>query len=92
MTVGFGRMARVVLSIFYAMLRAVLGLVVLRARSDAAKDVELLVLRHEVAVLRWQINRPRREPQDRLLSAALSRLLPPEPRRCRINSPSTLLR
>ena len=68
-----------------------LGLVILRARSEAAKDVEQLVLRHEVAVLRWQINRPRREPQDRLLSA-LSRLLPPEPRRCRINSPSTLLR
>ena len=80
------------MSIAYATVRPMLGLVILRARSEAAKDVEQLVLRHEVAVLRWQINRPRREPQDRLLSAALSRLLPPEPRRCRINSPSTLLR
>ena len=85
-------MSGVLLSIAYATVRTMLGLVILRARSEAAKDVEQLVLRHEVAVLRWQINRPRREPQDRLLSAALSRLLPPEPRRCRINSPSTLLR
>jgi hypothetical protein len=43
---AFGRMVRVMLSIMYAAVRAVLGLVVLRARGGAAKDVELLMLRH----------------------------------------------
>lgn len=48
-------MGRVLLSIFYAMRRAVFGLVVVRGRTSAVKDVELLVLRHEVAVLRRQV-------------------------------------
>jgi putative transposase len=82
----------VLLSIAYATVRTMLGLVILRARDDAAKDVELLVLRHEVAVLRRQVNRPRLEPQDRLVLAALSRLLPQQLRRCRIVTPATLLR
>jgi putative transposase len=85
-------MGRVLLSIAYATVRTMLGLVILRARDDAAKDVELLVLRHEVAVLRRQVNRPRLEPQDRLVLAALSRLLPQQLRRCRIVTPATLLR
>ena len=69
-------MVRVLLSILYAITRTMLGLVVLRARSEAAKNVELLVLRHKVAVLSQQVNRPRLQPKDRLLLAALSRLLP----------------
>src|SRR5664279_2058636 len=73
-------MARVLLSIAYATVRTMLGLVILRARGSPAKDVELLVLRHEVAVLRRQVNRPRLEPKDRLVLAALSRLLPPQHR------------
>src|SRR5664280_1161134 len=85
-------MARVLLSIAYATVRTMLGLVILRARGSPAKDVELLVLRHEVAVLRRQVNRPRLEPKDRLVLAALSRLLPPQLRRCRIVAPATLLR
>src|SRR5664279_3138239 len=83
---------RVLLSIAYATVRTMLGFLVLRARSDAAKDLELLVLRHEVALLRQQVTRPRLEPQDRLLLAALSRLLPRQQTRCRIVTPATLLR
>jgi hypothetical protein len=89
---GFGRMVWVLLSILYAMARAVLGLVVLRGRGGAAKDVELLVLRHEVAVLRRQVLPPRLAPQDRLVLAALSRLLLRPLWRSRIVSPATLLR
>jgi putative transposase len=65
-----------VLSIVYAVARAAFGLLMLRGRSRAAKDVELLVLRHEVTVLHRQVCRPRLEPKDRMLLAALCRMLP----------------
>jgi transposase InsO family protein len=63
----------------------------LLARSAAVKDIEILVLRHEVTVLRRQISRPRPGWSDRAILSALARLLPPQLRRRRLVSPATLL-
>ena len=74
------------------MLSRVLSWLTLLARSEAAKDVEILVLRHEVDVLRRHNPRPTLSWVDRALLSALSRLLPPPLRRIRLVSPRTLLR
>ena len=60
----------------YLALRRVLELIVLCCRSAGAKEVEILVLRHELAVLRRQHPRPRPQPMDRALLAELSHQLP----------------
>jgi putative transposase len=67
---------RMLLSIWYQMVRWLLGLTVVLVRRDLSKDAELLVLRHENAVLRRQITRVHYTPADRMWLTALSRLLP----------------
>ena len=75
----------------YLLMVRLFGWVVLLARSDISKDVEILVLRHEVAVLRRQIARPKPDWADRAMIAALTRLLPRHLRLHRIVTPATLL-
>ncbi len=67
---------RVLMKIFYLLLRWLFGLAVLAFRGDQAKDAELLVLRHENAVLRRHAGRVRYEPADRAWFAALARFIP----------------
>ena len=67
------------------------GWVALLARSGISKDVEILVLRHEVAVLRRQVARPKPDWADRAVITALARLLPRHLQLRRIVTPATLL-
>ena len=64
------------LKIVYLLTCRVFALAVLAFRGDRAKDAELLVLRHENAVLRRHVGRVRYDPADRVWLAALARLLP----------------
>ena len=64
------------LKIVYVLVRRILGLAVLLSRKDITKEAELLVLRHENAVLRRQAGRVRYGPADRVWFAALAQLLP----------------
>jgi putative transposase len=70
------------------------GWLVLLGRSQASKDAEIMVLRHEVAVLRRQVTRPKPDWADRAVLAvlaALARLLPAVLRAHRLVTPGTLL-
>jgi putative transposase len=60
---------------FYRLVRLVIDLLVVRGRRDRSKDVEILVLRHQLAVLHRQVARPRFEPDDRALLSGLARAL-----------------
>jgi putative transposase len=83
---------RVLWSFVYLALRRSLELVLLCFRSAEANQVEILVLRHELAVLRRQHPRPRLHSKDRALLAALSRLLPRARWSVFLVRPETLLR
>jgi putative transposase len=66
----------VIISVLYLLVRCLLGCLTVLTRHRVSKEAELLVLRHENAVLRRQIGRVRCKPGDRLWLAALSRLVP----------------
>ena len=75
----------------YLLMIWVFGWLALLARSGTSKDVEILVLRHEIAVLRRQVARPKPDWADRAMIAALTRLLPTHLLVRRIVTPGTLL-
>ena len=76
----------------YLLLCRSFQLLVLLVRGDAAKDLEILVLRHQLTVLRRQVARPRLEPADRALLSAVSRVLPRARWSCFLVKPEMLLR
>ena len=78
--------------LLYLIFIRVCGWLVLLGRSSASKNAELLVLRHEVAVLRRTKPRPRLDWADRAVMAALIRLLPRKLRAHRLVTPGTVLR
>ena len=80
------------LRLAYLTLGRVLNWLALLARSDTAKDAEILVLRHEVTVLRRTNQRPTLTWIDRAFLSALARLLPTQLRQLRLVPPRTLLR
>jgi hypothetical protein len=69
----------------------VFGWLVLLGRAQASKDAEIMVLRHEVTVLRRQVSRPKPDWAERAVLAALARLLPAVLRTHRLVTPGTLL-
>jgi putative transposase len=79
------------LRLLYLIFWQVLGLLLLMARTSSTKDVELLVLRHEVAVLRRTNPRPRMDWADRAVFAVLVRRLPRSLRSHRLVTPNTIL-
>jgi len=81
-----------ILGLLYSIVRSVLDLLVLCRKTEAALQIEVLALRHQLRVLERHVHRPRFQPADRLLLSALSRMLPRPAWRSFLVSPETLLR
>src|SRR6266536_54038 len=79
------------LRLLYLIVIRVFGWLALLGRGQASKDAEIMMLRHEVAVLRRKVARPKPDWADRAVLAALARLLPAVPRAHRLVTPGTLL-
>src|SRR2546423_15714964 len=87
-----GRLGDVVVrTVALMIVRRVLGMLWC-GPAPHADAVEIAVLRHQLAVLRRQVSRPRYTPADRMLLAALARLVPRERRAGLLGTPATLLR
>src|SRR6266700_5393705 len=86
-----GRIGIVSVRLIYVLMVRVFEWLILLGRSEGAKNAEILALRHDVAVLRRQVARPKLSWSDRALFAALARLLPRELRAFRLVTPATLL-
>jgi putative transposase len=81
----------VLVSALYIVVCPLLELIVLVGRCDRAKELEILVLRHELSILRRQARQPRFEAHDRVLLAAFSRMLPRRSWNAFLVHPETLL-
>jgi putative transposase len=82
----------VLVSFVYVVACRLFALVLLLARSDRSKELELLVLRHELSILRRQARRPQLAESDRLVLTALSRVMPRRSWQAFLVRPETLLR
>ena len=88
-----GRAEGMAVSLFYWSLRRLLELLILRRRSEREKEIEILLLRHQLQVLERQVARPQLTQADRALLAAFSRVLPRQAwNRSLFVRPATLLR
>src|SRR5258708_25369439 len=92
MVAGWQDCRLVTIRMLYLIFVRLTGRLALLARSSASKDAELLALRQEVAVLRRQNPKPKLDWADRMVIAALARLLPRPLRMSRLVTPDTLLR
>jgi hypothetical protein len=82
----------VALSLLYRLVRRLVEFVRLHHMDDVAKDAEILVLRHQLAILRRQASRPRFSWTDRAVIASLARLVPRERWAAFVVTPETILR